>query len=123
MELLPALDLLPEDLQPDHRLQASENDYPIMQTNPITGYRTSLYRSGSTSDFLGWIQLVNGNQAAGYIYIRRPGEFSAPWEHPLRRHGHHSRPPGLTAANPPKWRAASDSLLPRSSKCGCIRIS
>src|SRR5262249_26558558 len=56
----------------EQRLQASADAYPIMQTNPITGYLTSLYRSGATADFLGWITLVNGNQAAGYIYIRRP---------------------------------------------------
>jgi hypothetical protein len=64
--------LLPIDLQPDRRLHASENAFPIMQTNPITGYQTSLYRSGATADFLGWILLVNGNTAAGYIYIRTP---------------------------------------------------
>ena len=71
-ELLPDPELIPEDLRPDHRLQASENDYPIRQTNPITGYLTFLYRHGASSDFLGWIMLVNGSQAVGYIYIRRP---------------------------------------------------
>lgn len=69
--------LLPKELQPTERLQASANDYPITQTNPVTGYRTTLYRSGATADFLGWITLVNNNQMAGYIYIRRP--VSAPY--------------------------------------------
>jgi hypothetical protein len=64
--------LLPEDLNPERRLKAAANAFPIEQTNPVTGYLTSLYRSGSSADFLGWIMLVNGNQAAGYIYIRRP---------------------------------------------------
>jgi hypothetical protein len=64
--------LLPKDLQPDQQLRTSEADYPITQTNPITGYRISLYRYGKDADYLGWIQLVNGDQAAGYIYIRRP---------------------------------------------------
>ena len=64
--------LLPPDLRPEGAIKLTPSEYPVTQTNPITGYRTSLYRSGTTSDFLGWIQLVNGNQAAGYIYIRRP---------------------------------------------------
>src|SRR5437763_17170098 len=64
--------LLPKDLQPAQRLQPSANDFPITQTNPITGYQTSLNRTGASADFLGWITLINGNQAAGYIYIRRP---------------------------------------------------
>ncbi len=64
--------LLPKNLQPNQQLQVSANDYPLEQTNPVTGYRTSLYREGANADFLGWIELVNGNQQAGYIYIRRP---------------------------------------------------
>ena len=64
--------LLPKDLHPDHQLRALEADFPLTQTNPVTGYRISLNRFGTDADFLGYIQLVNGDQAAGYIYIRRP---------------------------------------------------
>ncbi len=64
--------LLPEDLRPESSIKLAPADYPVTQTNPITGYRTSLYRSGTTSDFLGWIELANVAQTAGYIYIRRP---------------------------------------------------
>jgi hypothetical protein len=67
------VNLLPPDLHSDHKLILAPAAFPVAQTNPITGYRTSLYRSGSSSDFLGWIQLLNVDQAAGYIYIRRPG--------------------------------------------------
>jgi hypothetical protein len=63
---------LPENLRPDRMLQISVNDFPITQTNPVTGYRTSLYRHGADADFLGWIQLMNGDDDAGYVYIRRP---------------------------------------------------
>lgn len=65
-------DLLPEDLRDDRRLRAEVADYPIRQVNPVTGYRTVLYRSGTDVDFLGWIELVNEDRTAGYIYIRRP---------------------------------------------------
>jgi hypothetical protein len=64
--------LLPAELRPERMVKLAASDYPVTQTNPITGYRTSLYRSGTAADFLGWIQLVNGAQDAGYIYIRRP---------------------------------------------------
>lgn len=64
--------LLLKDLHPDQILQASESDYPIAQTNPVTGYQTSLYRIGTNSDFVGWITILNGKEVAGYIYIQRP---------------------------------------------------
>jgi hypothetical protein len=63
---------LPKDLQPDHQLEVSADDYPLSQTNPVTGYRTSLYRQGTNANFLGWIELVNGDQTTGYIYIMQP---------------------------------------------------
>jgi hypothetical protein len=53
-------------------LQRSATDYPIRQTNPVTSYRTSLVRSGTDADYLGWLQLLNGDEVSGYIYIRRP---------------------------------------------------
>ena len=63
---------LPDNLRPESMLPLAENDFPISQANPVTGYRTSLYRHGADADFLGWIQLTNGEDDAGYIYIRRP---------------------------------------------------
>ncbi|NKY25868.1 hypothetical protein [Nocardia gamkensis] len=64
--------LLPDELRSDRRLHVSAADYPLRQVNPVTGYRTSLYRSGRDADFVGWIHLVNGDMTAGYIYIQRP---------------------------------------------------
>jgi hypothetical protein len=64
--------LLPADLRPKAKIKLAPAAYPVTQTNPITGYQTALYRSGTTSDFLGWLVLMNGAQAAGYIYVRRP---------------------------------------------------
>lgn len=64
--------LLPKDLQPDNLLKPAAGDFPLSQTNPFTEYRTSLYRAGSDADFLGWIELYNGNQVVGYVYVRRP---------------------------------------------------
>jgi hypothetical protein len=64
--------LLPEDLRPENMLQRSATDYPIKQTNPVTSYRTVLVRSGTDADYLGWLQLLNGDEVSGYIYIRRP---------------------------------------------------
>jgi hypothetical protein len=66
--------LLPADLRPEKKKTFAANEFPVTQTNPITGYRTSLYRSGKNPDFLGWIELMNGNKPAGYIYIQRPLE-------------------------------------------------
>jgi hypothetical protein len=64
--------LLPKELQPDQALQFSAEDYPIEQTNPVTGYRTFLFRVGVNADTFGWIQLLNDHEPAGYIYIKRP---------------------------------------------------
>jgi hypothetical protein len=64
--------LLPEALRPENMKQRLAHEYPITQVNPVTGYRTALYRDGTDADFLGWLQLLNGNEDAGYIYIRRP---------------------------------------------------
>ncbi|MEV0670343.1 hypothetical protein [Mycobacterium sp. NPDC050441] len=52
-------ELLPEDLRDDRRLSDEDAEYPIRQVNPVTGYRTVLYRSGTDADFLGWIELLN----------------------------------------------------------------
>lgn len=64
--------LLPPNLHPERKMDLAQANFPIEQTNPVTGYRTSLYRSGTSADFLGWIRLLNGAQDAGYIYIQRP---------------------------------------------------
>jgi hypothetical protein len=52
--------------------ERSADEYPITQVNPVTGYRTVLYRDGTDADFLGWLRLLNGGDDAGYVYIRRP---------------------------------------------------
>jgi hypothetical protein len=65
-------ELLPEELRPENMLHRSATDYPIRQANPVTSYRTFLCRSGTNADFLGWLQLLNGNETSGYSYIRRP---------------------------------------------------
>lgn len=39
--------LLPEDLHPDRMKTFAASEYPVTQINPITGYRTSLNRSGT----------------------------------------------------------------------------
>ncbi len=64
---------LPPNLHHERALDlAVATTFPVQQTNPVTGYQTSLYRSGTSADFLGWIRLLNGNQDAGYIYIEQP---------------------------------------------------
>jgi hypothetical protein len=68
--------LLPDALRPENMRQRSPVDYPISQVNPITGYRTVLCRDGTDTDFFGWLQLLNGDEAGGYIYIRR--QLAAP---------------------------------------------
>jgi hypothetical protein len=44
-------------------------------SNPVTDFQVSLYRDGGSSDFQGWIKLLNGSSEAGFIYIRngQPG--------------------------------------------------
>jgi hypothetical protein len=65
-------ELLPKELHPDQALQFSDEDYPVEQTNPVTGYRTFLFRVGVNADAFGWIQLLNDHEPSGYIYIKRP---------------------------------------------------
>ncbi|MQY27527.1 hypothetical protein [Nocardia aurantia] len=64
--------LLPDELRADHHMRFTATDYPVSQVNPVTGYRTALYRSGSDTDFIGWIELVNDHSTAGYIFFQRP---------------------------------------------------
>jgi hypothetical protein len=63
--------VLPKELRAESVLKLAPTDYPVTQTNPVTGYRTSLYRYGATSDYVGWLLLMNNDQAAGYIHLRR----------------------------------------------------
>ena len=65
-------ELLPDDLRAESMLQVSAADFPLAQTNPVTGCQSMYYRVGADADFLGWIKLVNASGAAGYIMIRRP---------------------------------------------------
>ncbi len=37
--------------------------------HPVSDFQVSLYRSGGSADFQGWITLLNGNTEVGFIYI------------------------------------------------------
>jgi hypothetical protein len=65
-------ELVPDDLRAENALQVAAADFPLAQTNPVTGCQSMYYRVGTDANYLGWIKLMNADESAGYIMIRRP---------------------------------------------------
>lgn len=65
-------EMLPNDLRAENKLQAVPADFPLAQTNPVSGLQSMYYRVGTDANYFGWIKLMNAEEAAGYIMIRRP---------------------------------------------------
>ena len=63
---------LPDDLRAENELQVVAADFPLAQTNPVSGFQSMYYRVGTDANYFGWIKLMNADEAAGYIMIRRP---------------------------------------------------
>ena len=65
-------EMLPNELRYENKLQADAADFPLAQTNPVTKFQSMYYRLDTDANFLGWLKLMNADEAAGYIMIRRP---------------------------------------------------